>query len=241
MSAVHGRLTRILHGAFDLSGFLNSHIATSTARALDATPYQATGKRYVSDFRDGSLQMKGFFEADETDEDRLDDVLQAAIDDATPNPVTIAPEGDTSVGNRGLLMEAVEIQVNVEAPVAELVMNQATFRGQIDSGVVLAPLAAYTATANGTSVDNGASSANGGVAHQHVTLVSGTSPTNTTIVQHSSDNSTFADLITFSEKTAAGSERATVTGTVNRYVRARRVIGGSATPTFTQAISFARL
>jgi len=38
-------------------------------------------------------------------------------------------------------------------------------------------------------------------------------------VQHSSDNLTYADLITFSNVTAAGAQRATVTGTVNRYTR----------------------
>ena len=38
-------------------------------------------------------------------------------------------------------------------------------------------------------------------------------------VQHSADNVTYADLLTFTDLTAAGGQRGAATGTVNRYTR----------------------
>jgi L-alanine-DL-glutamate epimerase-like enolase superfamily enzyme len=60
-------------------------------------------------------------------------------------------------------------------------------------------------------------------------------------VQHSSDNTTFADLITFATvaTTLTGAEKIEVTGTVNRYVRASFAPGGS-TGSITYSLAFAR-
>ena len=109
----------------------------------------------------------------------------------------------------------------------------------VDHGRVVHAHTAETATGNSTSVDNGASSTNGGVASLHVTAVTGTTPSLTVKVQHSSDNSTFVDLITFTAANAAGSQRRTVSGTVNRYVRETHTLSGTS-PNFTYAAAFAR-
>jgi hypothetical protein len=106
-------------------------------------------------------------------------------------------------------------------------------------GVSLADLAAITATGNGTSVDNAAGTTNGGIAHLHVTDVSGTTPTLAVVIQHSTNNSTWSTLASFTTATAATSERITFTGTVNRYVRASYTAGGT-TPSFTSQVSLAR-
>ena len=74
----------------------------------------------------------------------------------------------------------------------------------------------------------------------HVTAVSGTSPTLDAVVRHSADDTTYADLATFTQATAVTAERKTVTGTVNRYLKCSLTIGGSSTPTVTAAIGFAR-
>lgn len=77
-----------------------------------------------------------------------------------------------------------------------------------------------TLASSGTAapVDHGASTAFGGVAYLHVFSIG--SGTATVKVQHSSDNATYADLITFTAATAATFERkltAAITTTVNRY------------------------
>jgi len=85
-------------------------------------------------------------------------------------------------------------------------------------GVVLAPGTAFTATDNGASVDNAASSASGALAHLHVTVSDG--GTWAYKVQDSANNSDWADLITFSsDGTVIAGERGDVAGTVDRYLR----------------------
>jgi len=87
-------------------------------------------------------------------------------------------------------------------------------------GVAVAVGASLSGTTNGTSVDNGASSSNGALAYLHVTASSG--GTWAFSIQHSSDNSSFSDLITFSANgSAVTAEQGTVTGSVNRYIRLR--------------------
>jgi len=76
----------------------------------------------------------------------------------------------------------------------------------------------FASSGTAAPVDYGAASNFGGVAYLHVfSIASGTA---TVKVQHSSDNSTYADLITFTAAPAATSERkatAAITTTVNRY------------------------
>ncbi len=99
---------------------------------------------------------------------------------------------------------------------------------------------AHGSLGNLSSVDNSASSANGGAATLHIpaNTVNG----NTTIkVQHSANNSTWADLITFTNVAAstATSEIKAVSGTVNRYLRATASTAGSS-GSITFMIAFAR-
>lgn len=85
-------------------------------------------------------------------------------------------------------------------------------------GAVLAYAAALSATTNGTSVDNGASSANGVLGYLHITVSSG--GTWAFKIQDSPDNNTWADLITFSsDGSAVAAEQGSASGTVDRYTR----------------------
>lgn len=118
--------------------------------------------------------------------------------------------------------------------------------GQVDEGVILHELSAETAdgdTEGADSVDNGASSANGGAGYLQVTALSLGGHTNLTAkVRHSADDITYADLITFTAVTAApAAERKTVAGTVNRYLATSwDFTGAGSGPTGTFLIGFAR-
>ena len=91
---------------------------------------------------------------------------------------------------------------------------------------------------NSTAVDNGASTSNGGTGIISVeSLASGTA---TIKVQHSADNATFADLLTFTNVTGRTRERVSGGTTVNRYVR----IQSSTSSAFSNLVfvaQFARL
>jgi hypothetical protein len=78
----------------------------------------------------------------------------------------------------------------------------------------------------------GAATNNGGAAILHVTGLSGTTPTADLKLQHSADDTTYADLVTFDQKTAPGAQFKIVAKgtTVNQYLRVSSTIstGGSA-------------
>jgi hypothetical protein len=113
--------------------------------------------------------------------------------------------------------------------------------GGVDDGVILHTGAETTSTVNSTSVDNGASSTNGAVANLHVVANTRTA-SSTYKVQHSSDNSTWVDLITFTAvagTTKAKESKAVTTNPVNRYLRAQATLGGT-TNSATYTIAIAR-
>jgi hypothetical protein len=173
----------------------------------------------------------------------VDEVLEASIGSDLLAPVTLAVSG-TTLGNRVALLQAKTTSYEVSSPVGDVVSvsYDAQADGGIDYGVSLAALGAVVATTSGTAVDNAASSANGGLAQLHVTANSWNA--NATFkVQHSADNSTWADLATFTvvATTVTTSERVAVSAgtTVNRYLRAQVTLAAG-TGSITYQTSFAR-
>lgn len=105
------------------------------------------------------------------------------------------------------------------------------FNGSVEQGVIIHPLAARTSDTNGTTVDQSAGTSAGGVGYLQVTAFSGFSGVVVTI-EHSTNNSTWATLLTFTTVAAAPTaERVAVSGTVNRYVRAVIDVTGSGSVT----------
>jgi len=111
--------------------------------------------------------------------------------------------------------------------------------GPVDWGVVIAAEGAITIDTDGTSVDNGAATSNGGVAHLHTTAFSGLT-SNSVVIEHSTDNAAWVTLATSASITATGSERITVAAgtTVRRYMRVRDDVTG--TGSTTRMLAFAR-
>jgi hypothetical protein len=101
-----------------------------------------------------------------------------------------------------------------------------------------APSTTQTGDWNGTAEDNGASSANGGSGYMNVVSLSGFTGF-LGFIEHSPDNAAWATLIAFSNATSApNSQRLTVSGTVDRYVRFRGDVTGAGT--ITVQAGFAR-
>lgn len=236
MAFLNGRNTSFWFGAYDLSSFLNTSDIDRTLAALKTTTYGAAGasETYIPGLLDGKVTAGGLFDGSATG---IDAELQPMLAAGTIAPLTYTLAGPGAIGNVAKLCNCEPTDYKVTSPVAGVVSLTATFQqsGPIGQGVILQPLGALTNAGNGaSSVDNTASSANGGVANLHVTSV--TSGTATYKVQHSTDNTTFVDLITFTAVSAVGSQQASASGTVNRYTR------GAWTGTFSQSagLAFAR-
>lgn len=240
MAFVHGRNGKVLVAQFDLSAYLNNHEVNQEADLPETSCFGDSARRYgVVGLKTGSVSLGGFYDPTVVSGD--DVVLSAALGAASTSPVTIGPNG-LAVGERVKMLAAREKTYKVNGSVDSPVMVSAEMQcdAGIDNGVSLHALTAETATGNSASVDNAAATANGGVAHLHTTAIGGT-PTDDRKVQHSTNDSVWVDLVTFTQVTAVGSQRIEVAAgtTVNRYLRETRTIGGGS-PSSTTAVSFAR-
>jgi hypothetical protein len=240
MAFIHGKSSQVLHGAHNLGAFLNDASASADVEVAETTSFGSSAKTYLVGLRDGTVSASGMFDGAAG---AVDEVLSASIGSDTLAPVTIGYNG-TTLGNRVTILKAKTTSYEVSTPVGDVVAvsYSAQADGGLDQGVSLAALASISATTTGSSHDNSASSANGGVAQLHVTV--NTRDADATIkVQHSADNAVFVDLATFTvvATTVVTSERVIVASgtTVNRYLRAVNTLA-SGTGSITYQVSFAR-
>ena len=240
MAFIHGKSSQVLHGAYNLGAFLNDASASADVEVSETTSFGSSAKTYLVGLRDGTVSASGMFDGASG---AVDEVLSASIGSDTLAPVTIGYNG-TTLGNRVTILKAKTTSYEVSTPVGDVVAvsYSAQADGGLDQGVSLAALASVSATTTGSSHDNSASSANGGVAQLHVTV--NTRDADATIkIQHSADDSTFADLATFTvvATTVVTSERVIVASgtTVNRYLRAVNTLSAG-TGSITYQVSFAR-
>jgi hypothetical protein len=218
-----------------LSAYINGWTYTGERTLSTVTSILDTGARFIPSIHSGGLNVTGMF--DSTTGAIHDEVSSAnGVDDGLL--WTILPSGLT-IGQPALMCVSELKDYKVTSKVGEAVAVSIDVQPDdgTDIGVQLHALGAETVDTNSTSVDNAAGTTNGGVAHLHVTAFSGLT-TATIKVQHSTDNSAWSDLIALTAVTAITSQRSTVTGTVNRYVRSFLDVTGTGSITF--ALSFAR-
>ena len=185
----------------------------------------------------GELYQTGWFD------DAANSSVAAFVgNETTSQIVTVAPAGSTAgsamTGFEGAFGSQVERLIEKEGLHKLNVTYNVT--GAIEEGKIIEALAVRTATGNSASVDNSASSASGGSGYLQITAASGTSPTLAAVLQHSTDDTTFATLASFTMAGSIGAERVTVSGTVNRYIRVNATIGGSSSPSLTYTVGFSR-
>lgn len=142
------------------------------------------------------------------------------------------------------------VQTNFQRVVTrgELHKANATYQGsgRLWDGVILHELSAETAdgdTEGADSVDNAASSSNGGAWFVQVTALTLGGYTNLTVkLRHSADDITYADKDTATAVTAApAAEARTLTSTINRYTATSWDFTGTGTsPTATLFVGLAR-
>jgi len=239
MAFIHGKGSVVLHGTSDLSSYLNDASASFEAEVTETTVFGSSAKTYIMGLRDGTVSASGLFDGAAS---AVDEILSNSLGSDSLAPVTVAYDG-TTLNNRVSLLLAKTTSYEVSSPVGDVVSvsYNAQSDGGLDNGVSLAALASVSSSTTGTANDNTASSANGGIAQLHVTA--NTRSASVTIkIQHSADNSTFADLVSFTAiASGTTSERSLVASgtTVNRYLRAVSTLSAG-TGSITYQVSFAR-
>lgn len=239
MAFLHGKSATILFGRRSLSEFLNEVSVARTIETGETTNFRSTGfKTYVIGLQDAALSLSGMFDGSAG---AVDATLEAAYQSDLTDPVSVSPELE-KVGAIAYVLEGHTGSYDVTSPVADVVSVSADVQaeGRIDRGVFLTDGSAITETGSGSAHDGGASSAEGGVAHLHITDNSRDGDV-TVKVQHSADNVTWVDLVTFTAVPASTttSQRSVVSGTINRYLRADFTVAGS-TGSATVHVALAR-
>jgi hypothetical protein len=235
----HGKNTGVLLGKYNLSSYFNEVSANMSIETSETTTFTNAAKTYITSLNDGTISAAGLFDGDSN---AVNAVLEEVISLDYQPVITIAYDGGFTAGNRCSMGLGEMTSYEVTAPVGDVVATSAEFQvtGGLRQGVLLAAQTAYTSATNGTSIDNSASTTGGYTGYLHVTTNS-RSATTVAKIQHSADNSTWADLATFTT-IAIGtltSESISGSGTVNRYVRAV-VTPAAGTGSITLSISFAR-
>ena len=235
MAFKHGKDTKVFLGQLEISSFLQSADSTRTVDLAESTTFGNSNKTYITGTKDGTIALAGFYDA------TADSPIQTSLGSATDKIVAIGIDGldanDHTTFGKGNITN-----YGLSSPVGDIVAFSVDY--QADEGLFTGKVlenATYTTTSNGTARDNTSATANGGGAFIIASTVSGSSPTLDAKITHSADNTTYADLVTFTRLTSAGAEvKAVAKGTtVNRYLKAVFTIGGS-TPSFSVIVGFGR-
>ena len=237
MPFASAQVSRLYVGLLQFSGYTRSYNLSYQSEMLDVTVLTSTAKEFIPGMEMATFNVDMLLDNAATASSQFGILYTAK---STPQVVTLVPSG-TARGAETWQVQSNELNFNTSAAVADVVGVTAAFQsdGLVDPGVVLDPETAITIDTNGTSVDNTAATSNGGVGHLHVTAYSGLT-SNSIIIEHSTNNSTWTTLATFTLVTGTGSERLVIAPgtTVNRYLRIRDDVTG--TGSCTRFVSFAR-
>ena len=241
MARQHGKDVRLYLGERDASGDVSSITPEFAAKTHEVTTF-ASADWEESD--PGMLSWEASLEAFyQPQAGGIGRQLEGVGDSIACTSII---DGDAdAIGDSGIVLGPGALTKRGEPKsVADMMKLSGTLKGNGRAGMygkLLHVLASRTGSGNGASLDNSASSANGGRANLHVTVTTVTGGTRTVSVEHSTNNIDWVNLLTFATLNADGTPQSntqTVAGTINRYLRAvwTDLQGGSA----TFAVTFAR-
>ena len=219
----HGKNSKVLANGYDVSAWFKSIGGKRAADTAETSTIGSSSKSYIGGLSDGTLTFDGY--ADGTAAG-ISTQMNTILGTST---VWTYIGAQDAVGTPGLAANAIENDVEITSDVGAVVTIKGTAQSTtgLEPVLVLHALGAEAAGGSSVQVDNGASSANGASSYLQVT---GVGTTLTAKTQHSVDGTTWVDLIAHTAVTVANkAERLTVTGTVNRYLRALWTETGTAT------------
>lgn len=234
---IHGRNAVVLIGAYNVSAYFDSGSISKSIDLPETQTFQDAWKeRGVPGLRDDSFSLDGFH--DPVASIGSYDVLRAALAAESGTALSVGYNGfaiGSFVDFGAMALESQSLPGGVND------VNRVSASGKYDGGaflgVSLHAITAETGTVNTASVDETAATTDGGWAVLHTTAYA-TFTSVTIKVQHSTDDSSWADLGTFTAVTAIGGEIIEIARgtTVNRYVRSIiSAVGGTGSITYTVA------
>jgi hypothetical protein len=235
----HGKNVRVFIDEFDFSTYFNDASNSTSIDTAETSAFGTDAKTYITGHTDGTISLSGMFEG--TADTGTDDYFSSVLGGATKQKVIVALEGHI-LGGRIVAIESDTTSYEVSSPIGDVVQASAEFQATegVGHGVLVSNGSALSTTGTGTSVDNGVATTNGGVGFLSIPVNTRNGDI-TVKIQASADNSTFADLVSFTavSGTTVSSQRIEVTGTVARYLRVNYTVAGS-TGSATPVVAFTR-
>jgi len=241
MAKTAGRFSSIYFAGYDISGKSNQFDYLVEFGELDMTGFGEGSDNSTPGMPKGSANVTAFLDpaANET---------HAAL--KTPGGYTdkslmilIGANAAPVIGDPALCMLCKQFSYSPSAAVKAGILATVKLLSageRVDHDAKCLANTTITVTTNFASVNNGASSANGGAAYLEV-LTPPAADTYVVKVQDAPDGSTWADLATFAANgSARTSERIEFTGTVDQYTRAQATRTGAAGNDFKLAVALAR-
>lgn len=236
--ASNAQQSRVFLGNLDLSGYSKGASSDWPSDMLDVTTLADTAFRFIPGQDTSTWSFDMVLDVATTSNGQVDVLNNWKA--STELPITFCPAG-TTAGSLAELVAGLETSYSTTSAPNAAVMASAAAQtnGFTDFGIILDPSTGVTADGSSTSIDNTAASSNGGVAHLHVTAFSGLT-SDAIIVEHSTNNSAWATLGTFTTVTGVTNQRLVIAAgtTVNRYLRVTDDVTG--TGTCTRLVAFAR-
>jgi hypothetical protein len=244
MAFLAGYNSRIWFDGLASTGYLENIDVDGNVHAIDVSTLLHTAKTFIPGLEDCKIKMKGFYDTNTIDPTSTFEGWLFSRKRAV-YPVTYLPAGGNTLGDPAYILYGLMTSYTIDSIVKDAVSVKTEFqtsRGLLTAKVLVPDIAETASNAGTTSLDNAASSANGGSAALQVSAVSGSaSPSLAVKLQHSTDNSIWADVTggAFSTVTAVDGQFIEFTGTVNRYLRVVTTVTGT-TPQFTYNVTVHR-
>jgi len=229
MAKESGLNVRLYVEGNDLSGDANSLDGLGyTQEAFDTTTLSQAAVSRISGRADGTVSVSAFYDAASTHISAVATANSGKLPTTDQN--VMVPMG-SAVGSESVSFIARQSDYTVSGSTGSPITVSVSYAIDAVAPSFGAMLTAhddtFSSAGSGTTVDNSASSASGGAGFLQVFSVG--SGTVGFKIEHSSNGSSWADLLTFATATTVGAQRVTCSGTINRYVRI------TTTGTFTNA------
>lgn len=237
MAKAHGKKAKVYVTGLDISSFLKSASSGGDQDLADASGLGDNDKTFLVGLQSGKASLDGMYSAkgkEAGEASQITDVLEAAFG-VGPINITHLPQGD-GFGTRANMLMGNQSSVEISTPYTDLVKISGDVQSNVgfNVGFTLHENKQEAAGGNGEPIDNGAAiikTEHGGMGMLQVFAVEA-GKTATVKIQHSADNVTFVDLITFGAVTAGEKAEAVVlpqSTEVKRYIRVLWTATGKAT------------
>ena len=228
--AVAKSITFLVNG-YSLADAVRSLSFSAEQEELDASVLANTYRTYEAGFKSGTVNASGNWNFDGVTLDKIHTVFSGAYSTGATNNL-IYSYGTVAVNTDALILNGCEMKYDIGIPLGQIISVAAQFKATngIGFGKWLMTSQLNAGTTNGTSVDNAASTANGGIFQVH--LNNATASDVDVKLQHSTDNSAWSDVSGGAVNNLAAiheSGSVAVSGTINRYTRAVAVVTGGNT------------